>query len=339
MSGMPEATRLHHGGRLREAAIRYRLASEHWLDLSTGINPNGWPVPSIPPECWLRLPEDEDGLIEIAAGYYGADPGHLLAVAGSQAAIQALPRLRPACRVGIPIPGYAEHAHAWRACGHQILPLAPENPADALDRLDVLLLIHPNNPTGTTYRREHLLDWQARLAERGGWLVVDEAFIDADPRQSLAPDTGRPGLFVLRSLGKFFGLAGLRVGVVMGEKPVLQRLDALLGPWDVSHPARHVARLALGDEAWQRGNRRRLAEQGARLARLLAQHQLAPAGGTALFQWVCDEHAVALHEALACRGILTRRFDTPCSLRFGLPPDEAGWRRLATALDEVAARA
>jgi len=338
---MAEQHKCHHGGKLREAAARYGLPREHWLDLSTGINPQGWPVPTIPSECWLRLPEDDDGLIEAAAAYYGAAPERILPVAGSQAAIQTLPRLwgtlSSPCRVGIPHPGYAEHAHAWRANGHEVIALAPDDPAGTLDDLDVLLLIHPNNPGGQTYDRETLLGWHARLAEHGGWLVVDEAFIDADPRQSLAADTGLPGLIVLRSLGKFFGLAGLRVGFVLAETTLLQGLDALLGPWGVSHPARHVARLALSDRDWQANSRQHLSKEGARLARLLAEHRLPPSGGTALFQWLQLEQAAELHQALASRGILTRLFNNPSSIRFGLPPDETGWQRLTQALAEVTA--
>ena len=73
-----------------------------------------------------------------------------------------------------------------------------------------MVLVQPNNPTGALFARSRLLDWHARLARRGGWLVVDEAFIDPTPDASLAPMAGADGLVVLRSLGKFFGLAGAR---------------------------------------------------------------------------------------------------------------------------------
>jgi len=167
---------LEHGGKLLSAAARYGIEQDHWLDLSTGINPAGWPVPAIPDAVWQRLPETEDGLLEAAAAYYGCSD--ILPVAGSQAAIQALPRLRAACRVGVPHPAYAEHAHAWRAAGHAVVEW---DAGHNIDALDVLVLVHPNNPGGQTYTRAELLDWHARLAARGGWLVVDEAFIDATP--------------------------------------------------------------------------------------------------------------------------------------------------------------
>ncbi|MEW5973309.1 MAG: threonine-phosphate decarboxylase CobD [Pseudomonadota bacterium] len=324
---------LEHGGRLHEAARWHGIPPGDWLDLSTGINPHGWPVLPLPPEVWLRLPEEDDGLEQAARDYYGCVS--LLPVGGSQAAIQALPLLRPACRVGIISPGYAEHAQAWRRAGHEVAPLAPEDIPFKLDELDVLLIINPNNPTGHAFDPARLLDWYARLAARGGWLVVDEAFVDVTPECSLAASCPKPGLVVLRSLGKFFGLAGARVGFVLAEPALLEALRERLGPWSIAHPSRHVARLALQDAPWQASARERLTLDSTRLAGLLAAHSLAPHGGCALFQWVKTPEADRIHDELAWRGILVRRFDNPASLRFGLPENEAEWQRLETALDEV----
>jgi cobalamin biosynthetic protein CobC len=268
--------------------------------------------------------------MEAACHYYGC--GSALAVAGSQAAIQALPGLRPPCRVGLLAPAYAEHALAWTRGGHHVEPLAAVEIGAALDRLDVLVLVNPNNPTGERIPTEALLAWRRRLAARGGWLVVDEAFMDATPEDSLASHTGAEGLMVLRSLGKFFGLAGARVGFVLAWPALLARLNETLGPWPVAYPARHVARLALADETWQVGERRRLTRESTRLAELLDRHGLPPAGGTALFQWVKCERALAIREGLAQKGILVRGFDSPLGLRFGLPGAEAEWQRLEQAL-------
>lgn len=326
---------LEHGGRLRRAAADYRIPLADWLDLSTGVNPNGWPVPALPASAWSALPQDEDGLTEAARGYYGAR--HILAVAGSQAAIQTLPRLRPPGRVGVVAPGYAEHAHTWAQAGHEVVAVDPAAVGGApLDRLDALVLIHPNNPTGQIYAVEQLLDWHARLAGHGGWLVVDEAFIDAAPAASLAGYSDRPGLVVLRSLGKFFGLAGARVGFVLAAEAMLAALQERLGPWAVSGPSREAARLALSDHAWQMAMRPQLIAAGERLAAVLNGHGLASTGA-ALFQSVHTGRAPVLHDALARRGILVRRFDAPAGLRFGLPGREADWQRLDRALAEVTA--
>lgn len=338
MSSLPEQTAplhpplhlpLHHGGRLCAATARYGIALDQWLDLSTGINPNGWPVPAIPEACWARLPEDDDELEQAAQIYYETE--HVLPVAGSQAAIQALPRLRPRSRVAVLDPGYAEHAYAWRRAGHEVTGVAVERLDEAMQDSDVLLLIHPNNPTGVRFPVEQLLHWHARLAARGGWLVVDEAFMDVTPEHSLCHYSARPGLIVLRSLGKFFGLAGARVGFVCAQASLLAQLHSVLGPWSVSAPARWVAGAALADRAWQDAARRRLCTDGARLQTLLAQHGLVPDGGCSLFQWMRAPDAQDLHDALARQGILTRLFIESSSLRFGLPGDAADWARL----DEV----
>lgn len=323
---------LEHGGRLRRAAERYRIPLRDWLDLSTGINPHSYPTPTIPPEAWQRLPEDDDGLEAAAARYYGSD--ELLAVAGSQAAIQTLPALIPGDRVTVLAPTYAEHPHAWR--GRRVRALAEDEIEGALADTDVLVLVNPNNPSGALFRREQLLDWHARLAAHGGWLIVDEAFIDAAPDESLAADTGRANLVVLRSLGKFFGLAGARVGFVLGPADLRRELADRLGPWPISGPARHVATAALADLDWQREMRERLASDSARLAGLLRDAGLGEPSGPALFRWVRHPDAGALQDRFARDGILVRGFEHPASLRFGLPGNETEWARLARVLDEIA---
>lgn len=325
---------LEHGGRLRRAAARYGIPLADWLDLSTGINPNGWPVPSLPQTAWAHLPQDEDELPEAACLHYGTPT--VLPVAGSQAAIQALPPLRAPCRASTLHPGYAEHAHAWRRARHTVTPVPVEELDDAVTRSDVLVLAHPNNPTGARFTTEQLLDWHRRLAARGGWLIVDEAFIDATPEYSLAPCSPQPGLIVLRSLGKFFGLAGARAGFVCAESSLLKRLQAQLGPWSVSAPSRWVAAHALADRSWQETARRGLLADSTRLATLLRRHGLPPNGGCALFQWVVNREARKLHERLARVGVLTRCFDDPPSVRFGLPGTDTQWHRLQTALETCA---
>jgi len=326
-------SRLHHGGRLREAAREYGIPLEEWLDLSTGINPNGWPVPELPASCWQRLPEQGDGLEQAAAIYYGSE--YLLAVAGSQAAIQLLPKLRKEGRVGLLQPSYAEHAAAWQRAGHEVVALTPQTIEQGISSLDVLLLVNPNNPTGEHFTREQLIAWQQQLHLRGGWLVVDEAFIDVDPAWSMVSLTGEEGLLVLRSLGKFFGLAGARVGFLFAWPLLLKQVARELGPWHLSGPAREVARLALLDTAWQAQTRDRLQRDGLRLDALLRSMGLPPSGGTALFQYLTQLEAPRLHRQLAEKGILTRLFDTPCALRLGLPGSDEAWQRLQQALQRL----
>ncbi len=322
---------LVHGGRLRAAARAYGIPLSEWLDLSTGINPRPWPVPELDSTCWQRLPEEDDGLEQAAADYYrGPLP---LPVAGSRAAIQALPQLCAPCRVTVIAPGYAEHGHAWEQAGHRVRYCPGAELDGAVADSDVLVVINPNNPSGEHFRIEQLLHWHQVLAARGGWLVVDEAFMDVTPGRSVIPHVGSEGLIVLRSLGKFFGLAGARVGFVFAWPQLLESLRVELGPWTVPGPSREVARRALEDRGWQRATREQLLQEGERLAGLLSGYGLEPSGATALFQWVRTADASRLHEALARQGILTRLFAEPPALRFGLPASEVQWQQLEAALE------
>ena len=301
--------------------------------MSTGLAPYVWPLPSFGPAIWSRLPEEDDGLEAIAASYYGA--AQALPVAGSQAAIQALPQLFAPERVGILEPCYAEHRHAWQRAGHAVMGLDRSEVADLLDQLDVLVVVNPNNPTGTQIDVETLLSWHETLHRHGGYLIVDEAFADAAPENSLAAFSDRPGLMVLRSLGKFFGLAGVRLGFVLAEPGLLGALQRELGPWTVSGPARAAGKAVLADHTTQQLWRFRLQRDSQRLRSLLLEHGLNPEGGCALFQWLPYAQAAELHAALARRGILVRLFEQPVALRIGLPGSESDWQRLDAALADI----
>lgn len=325
---------LDHGGRVQAYAKQYGIAVADWLDLSTGINPNGWPVPEkIPPALWVRLPEAEDNLLERAKAYYQCE--HLLPVAGSQAAIQLLPRLRQPSKVAILPPAYEEHRHCWQQAGHHVVAVSSIDLEQQLDDFSVVIVIHPNNPSGETFSTTQLLNWQQRLAKRGGWLIIDEAFIDSTPERSLSHLPVQPGLIILRSLGKFFGLAGLRVGFVIAEPSLLSQLAIQSGPWPIASVSRWLASQALADTLWQQRARQLLPQSAQRLAALLTMNQLPPDGGCTLFQWVKTDNAAAIHDELARRGILCRLFSEPAALRFGLPASEQDWLRLETALQHI----
>lgn len=327
---------LEHGGRLRAAAREYGIALSDWLDLSTGIAPYGFAVPAVPAGAWIRLPETEDSLEAAARDYYQAQS--VLPVAGSQAAIQMLPRLRNPLQVGVVSPCYGEHAHAWRREGHRLFEISESNVHRALDQLDILVVVNPNNPTGRMIPSTQLLQWHERLASRGGWLVVDEAFMDPAPAHSLAMHSHLPGMIVLRSFGKFFAMAGARLGFVLAQAELLDRLEDALGPWPIAGPSRFIGSVLLADHEGQRLQRERLLADSHRLGQLLTEHDLPPTGGCGLFQWVTTEHSDRVHAFLARQGILVRRHRDPQSLRFGLPGDEPGWQRLAGALSDYRER-
>jgi cobalamin biosynthetic protein CobC len=311
---------LEHGGRLREAARYWNIPLTDWLDLSTGIAPWAYPVPAIPDAIWQRLPEVEDGLEAVARDYYGAE--HLLLLSGSQAGIQTLPKLFPRGRVAIPEPIYNEHPGAWRAAGHELVGWNEVS--------DYAVVCNPTNPTGQRYLCDELLT-RARDVRL---LVVDEAFLDAESGASMI-GCGAENVLVLRSLGKFFGLAGARVGCAIGAPELLARLAEPLGPWAVANPARWAARHALADRPWQSAQRERLRLSSCRLAELLRATGLGVPTGTALFQYLATPRAAAIFEALAKRGILVRLFADLAALRFGLPANEEEWQRLATTLKEI----
>jgi len=325
---------LEHGGNLNAASQLYSIALADWLDLSTGINPNGWPVPDkLPSAVWSHLPIEHDGLLTAAQHYYQCDD--LLAVAGSQAAIQALPRLRKNSRVGLVTPAYAEHAHAWRQAGHTVVELDSSAINDALPELDVLVIINPNNPTAELFSPLQLLAWHRQLFQRGGWLLVDEAFMDSTPEYSLLDKQPLEGLIILRSIGKFFGLAGLRVGFVFATPTLLNALADLLGPWPIAQASRYITQLALSDTQWQHQQRHALLQSSQRLSDLLTRYNLSPTAGSTLFQWIKTLQAEKWHQQLAQQAVFTRLFKKPASLRFGLPKDESDWQRLAQALESI----
>jgi cobalamin biosynthetic protein CobC len=329
---MSEA-RIWHGGDLDEARRLFPQAPEPWIDLSTGINPIAYPVPVLPASLFERLPSPADhrALEEAAAAAYEAtDAAAVVAAPGTQGLISLLPRLRPRSRVAILGPTYAEHAHAWRGAGHDVAEVAA---LDRLDGVDVVVVVNPNNPDGRLLKREALLRLSEELGPQGGLLVVDEAFADFDAGESLVPVL--PGnAVVLRSFGKTYGLAGLRIGFALAPAAIAARLRSALGPWAVSGPAIEAGRLALRDRQWLQAARTARADDARRLDALLSTVAEAPLRGTILYRLLETRQAPELFQCLGQRGIWVRRFQyNPHLLRFGLPRMETEWQRLEEVLD------
>lgn len=321
---------LEHGGNLRDAAAHFNRPLAQWLDLSTGINPQHYPVPPLAPNAWHRLPEASPKLAEAAQVCYGAP--RMLPVAGTQAVIQALPRLRPRTQVIVAAPSYAEHAYCWRQAGHVVREIPYDRLARNIEEADVVVVCNPNNPTGEKIAPQVLLGWAESLAARGGWLIVDEAFADPTPETSVVRWTDRLGLIVFRSVGKFFGLAGLRLGFVAAHERLLLELSEYLGPWSVSGPAQDIGDAALRDTQWQQATRKQLVHAGERLHHLLAAYGI-HASGTALFQWWPESQPEAFKEHMAHHGIWVRLFtDKARGIRLGLPGEDKDWQRLQEAL-------
>lgn len=315
-----------HGGDPGAVRSRYPDAPEPWIDLSTGINPVPYPMATLPPEVWSRLPtrQHQQALLEAAAARYGVrDLATIVAAPGTQALIQLLPRLVPRSRVAIIGPTYEEHEACWIRQGHEVSVVT------SLDRAagaDVVIAVNPNNPTG-------LLLPPAMLRGMNGLLVVDEAFVDLLPPEASLARELPANTIVLRSFGKVYGLAGVRLGFAIAERRIADRIRDELGPWAVSGPALEIGRCALADLAWLQAATVRLAATRRKLDALLLSAGFKILGGTPLFCLAHHPDAGRLVEKLGRQGIHVRRFARePQWLRFGLPAGESELIRLDAAL-------
>ncbi len=310
-----------------------------FVDLSTGINPHSYPLFDLPATSLSRLPEAARtrDLIEIAASTYGApSPANVAAAPGTQILLPRVASLIAPGKALVLGPTYAEHARAAAIAGHEVTEVSDF--AD-LAGADLAIVVNPNNPDGRIIERDRLLALATGLRAKGGLLVVDEAFMDVGPREhSLAGDVGQGGIVVLRSFGKFFGLAGLRLGFALSDAATVERLERQFGPWAVAGPALEYGIRALADIDWQDAMRASLTDASARLDALFSRFGVPVAGGTTLFRYLRLADAAGLFAALGERGILLRHFaERPPVLRAGLPGSQEEWQRLESALAEWAA--
>ncbi|MEN3151112.1 threonine-phosphate decarboxylase CobD [Neorhizobium sp. IRAMC:178] len=327
---------IQHGGNLSRARALFRHAPEPWIDLSTGISPHSYPYSPLPDNAFTRLPDvaSAERLKALAATAYSApSAAHVAAGPGTQILLPMVADLiARKGRAAVLSPTYAEHARAARLAGFEVMETAD---LDRLAEADLAVIVNPNNPTGRIVPRADLLALAAVMRAKGGLLVVDEAFMDVSEASSVTDAVDAGGLVVLRSFGKFYGMAGLRLGFVISHPETITRIENRLGPWAVSGPALHVANEALGDVGWQQAMRLRLKEDAARLDALLGAAGIPVADGTSLFRFIRDPRAQAIFRHLGERGILVRRFEErPDDLRIGLPGD-SGWPRLEEALRAI----
>ncbi len=324
---------LLHGGDLGGARRLFPGAPEPFLDLSTGINPHPYPLPRFSADLFARLPEPAAATVVAAAAAraYGAlSAAHVVPAPGTQILLPLVAALVRPCRAAIVAPTYTEHARAAAFAGHEVKAVPG---IDACKDAGLVIVGNPNNPDGRLHARRVLLHLAEDLRRRDGLLVVDEAFMDVGPQEtSLAADVACGNVVVLRSFGKFFGLAGIRLGFALAAPALAARLGAALGPWAVSGPALAAGAKALADAAWRERTRERLEKAAKRLDAILADLGLDIVGGTSLFRLAQTPDAGALFRHLGRAGILVRAFpDNPSWLRFGLPANEREWQRLDDA--------
>lgn len=309
-----------HGGGLDDAVALYGGRRGDWLDLSTGINPHAYPLPEIPPAVWTALPDRRAAArLEAAARAFWSVPDEaaVLAAPGASALIAAIPRLLAGGRVRIPARTYNEHEAAFLGAGWEVVR---GNPADAR------VVVHPNNPTGHMFSGED-------EPEGRELLVIDESFADVILANSrVSTFATRPGTLILKSLGKFWGLPGLRLGFAIGDPDLIAGLKERLGPWPVSGIAQHVGAVALEDMLWANETRQVLSVETARLDALMEAKGAELVGGTVLFRLFRVDDAAAWQARLAGGRVWSRVFSyEPTWIRLGLPPTE-GWAQLEAAL-------
>jgi cobalamin biosynthetic protein CobC len=333
MSSSLATAPIEHGGDLAAARRLFPGAPEPFIDLSTGINPYPYPIPSLPADLFTRLPEPGDlaRLAAAAAQAYGApSPAHVAPASGTQILLSLVATSLSPGRAAVLGPTYSEHSRVAAASGHRVEEITD---IAGLHGADLAIVVNPNNPNGRMVAPEALLAAAEHLSPRG-LLVVDKAFMDVTAHgASLVGDAGRRNIVELRSFGKFYGLAGVRLGFAVAEPAMVEQLASWLGPWPVSGVAAAIGTKALQDQPWIEMTRARLARAAARLDRLLTGAGLAIIGGSALFRLVETPIADEIFQQLGRAGLLVRRFSQPATwLRFGLPASEAGWQRLAAAL-------
>ncbi|KWT65245.1 L-threonine 3-O-phosphate decarboxylase [Hyphomicrobium sulfonivorans] len=329
----PRLEPLPHGGDIDAARARYPDAPEPWVDLSTGINPHAYPVPEVTSGAWRQLPQSfaERDLLLAARRRYGVPADvNIVAAPGSQALIQIVPRLIDASEVAIVGPTYGEHAASWQRCGHRVQEVASIAKTGAAR---VVIVVNPDNPTGRIFSVEELSALADNLAARDGLLVVDEAFADFVPSDAGLASRLPASAVLLRSFGKAYGLAGVRLGFAIAHERWCSQLRAEVGPWAVAGPAMEIGTAALRDDAWLAAMAETLAADCRRLDQLLQDAGLAVVGGTQLFRLAECARAPALADALGRAGILVRSFPYNRNwLRFGLPGGAQQWQRLEAVL-------
>ena len=261
---------LRHGGNLTDAIQAYGGSHNDWLDLSTGISPWSYPIASIDQSLWHTLPPKPAALISSASKYYNCDSANLTVTPGSQLAIRLIPTFVESKQtVAVPLIGYQEHEYAWQLAGHSVVRYRNKEELTNLvitNTVENVVIINPNNPSYEVYEAVQLRSLAKQLS---GLLIIDEAFIDLDPRNSLSSDTGLKNIIVLRSIGKFFGLAGARIGFVITQNRIGEKITRLFDPWSISAPSQTIAEMALNDRDWQSRQRIKICSQTIVLNELL----------------------------------------------------------------------
>jgi len=336
-----------HGGDLVWASDTFHRPIHEWVDLSTGISPWAYPVPNVPPETWQPLPYQQQPLLDAAAHYYQCPYTHVLPVAGSQCAIDAIPQtLKKSC-VAIPLTGYQEHAKSWEKSGHQVIHYDDPEQLQCLlaqKKIHHIVIINPNNPTAEYWSMSALLALHSQLSSQQK-LIVDEAFMDLDEQHSLRSYIGRDTAFdniiVLRSVGKFFGVAGVRLGFVLSASSYLSLLQQVIPLWQVSNIALWLGEKILLDDEWQQLQCKRIYQRQQKMCVVLStifkHYSLQQAG---LFTTLIGDQAEVYSQFMTAAeaGVLLRYGDCKIANAYGTEESHQearrAWLRIGLPKDE-----
>ncbi len=327
---------LIHGGAIDEMAQLFPDAPRPWVDLSTGVNPWPYPVSHLRPECFAKLPTKKDQQVcaTTMADAWGADANHIAVTPGTELIIRLLPSILNGARVCVPKPTYGDHLSSWRSAGRDVLET--NDPISNSQDAEIVVLCNPNNPDGRVWCPDAVEEKRKSQARRNRWLIVDEAYCDLVPENSVVPHAGKPGLIILRSFGKFYGVPGIRLGAILAPKSILEAISTFLGHWAVSGPALALGASAYRDRNWRKQTLTRLANESQRLDAGLTKAGINITGGTDLFRFIQLPDAYSAWEYLAERGIYTRRFDySKTELRLGLASDDTEVDRVLKAVTDL----
>lgn len=306
-----------HGGNLDEAAQAYGFEPGMMHDLSTGIAPMSYQMPLPASDAYQALPlaSDMEALCKVARACYRVpDAASLCVGGGSQALLAALPYLFASCLVWCPEPTYNEHHYRWEKASHQV-----DGGLSCPQEAKIIILGQPNNPTGRLWQADEIARYLAHVKQCDGLLIIDEAFVDIMPEHSSCQIAGDEALVILRSVGKFYGLAGLRVGFAIGGANFIARLQDEIGPWPVSQPALLVAKTALADKDWQARHLAKLQEICDWQSDVLAKAGFEIITSMALFITIRHKRMAAFHHHLASHGYWTRIYQNDKQMmRLGL---------------------
>lgn len=325
---------LQHGGSLDHMKRVFPSAPAPWLDLSTGINPWPYPLSNIHISDLHHLPTKTslENCRDAMSAAFLCPAETILPTPGSEILIRLLPTVLKPPTIAVLSPSYNDHTYTWKKAGCSVIQA--KNPMEHIDNVDCIILCNPNNPDGRTFDFETLTTLHAAMRKRNGWLILDEAYIDLYPHLSFTSQAGSNNLIILKSLGKFYGLAGLRLGALIAPQSILEAMSERLGVWSISDLVLNIGAEVYQNSTWKLQTRTHLKNASVRLNTLLSHSGLTIAGSTDLFSFISTPNSHHLWKRLAQEGIYTRRFAwSESHLRIGIPPSDQAETRLANALN------